>query len=371
MTTTFEALAVNQGDAFLLRHEQVVLVDAGSNKQLIKRLLANANVERIDVLVCTHNDSDHSKGVPGVLDAVPVGEVWLPVEFLETLEASRRLGVEETVIRLRQMLSERGEPAQETARSTEIWGDSDSPVESVEATPVIRSVASHAEETRDRIVDEFGVGVLRRSYGGAAAREPDSHLLRSTADVMAAFVNIAEIAVAAHRNKVPVVWLRHLDHGIARPPYSRKGLCAINATQIASTRAVPLLTRLWLTPQNQRALVIRAEVDGRNDVLFCSDSPLDYPGKQLTGIGLFTAPHHGSPSNDRAYQWLPTSTALVVRSDHKVDRGDPTPTKEYAPGCTGRACTICRGAGRPARNVLVSLSTAGWSFAPGVRRCGC
>ena len=80
------ALEVGQGAASLVEGRRAaVLVDSGSSvagrdwgKRAVLPALAALGVERLDVLIVSHGDLDHSGGVPSVLSAVSVGEVWVP-----------------------------------------------------------------------------------------------------------------------------------------------------------------------------------------------------------------------------------------------------------------------------------------------------
>jgi len=82
----FIALEVGQGAASLVEgHRAAVLVDAGSSiagrdwgKRAVVPALAALGVERLDILIVSHGDLDHWGGVPSVLSAVSVGEVWVP-----------------------------------------------------------------------------------------------------------------------------------------------------------------------------------------------------------------------------------------------------------------------------------------------------
>lgn len=81
------ALDVGQGDALLVQgHSASLLVDAGAalpggldrgRRQVVPALRA-LGVERLDWLVASHADLDHRGGLPAVLRAMPVGELWLP-----------------------------------------------------------------------------------------------------------------------------------------------------------------------------------------------------------------------------------------------------------------------------------------------------
>jgi competence protein ComEC len=73
---TFTAVDVGQGDAFLLRAgDAAVLIDAGRDASAAT-WLRSAGVDRLDLLVFTHADADHTGGGLAVLQAVDVGAVW-------------------------------------------------------------------------------------------------------------------------------------------------------------------------------------------------------------------------------------------------------------------------------------------------------
>ena len=88
------ACDVGQGDALILRGSGggIVVIDAGPDPRAIDRCLGDASVDRIDLLVLTHNHADHMDGVPGVLDgrsvaAALVSPLREPVEQAERLDA--------------------------------------------------------------------------------------------------------------------------------------------------------------------------------------------------------------------------------------------------------------------------------------------
>jgi competence protein ComEC len=79
-------LDVGQGDALVVRspHGRVLLVDAGGSfdgrldigERVLGPFLWGQGIRRIDVLVLTHAHPDHVGGVPFLLKAFSVGEVW-------------------------------------------------------------------------------------------------------------------------------------------------------------------------------------------------------------------------------------------------------------------------------------------------------
>ncbi|MBZ9752942.1 DNA internalization-related competence protein ComEC/Rec2 [Deinococcus sp. HMF7604] len=79
-------LDVGQGDSTLIRLPGLtMLIDAGGSVgsdydvggRTVVPALRALGVRKIDVLVASHADTDHIEGVPAVLRALPVGELWI------------------------------------------------------------------------------------------------------------------------------------------------------------------------------------------------------------------------------------------------------------------------------------------------------
>ena len=101
------SLDVGQGDATLVQGRRgALLVDAGSalpgidlGRSVVVPALVALGVARLDVVAASHADLDHRGGLPAVLEAVPVGRLWLPrgalgdPGFRELRALARRLGV--------------------------------------------------------------------------------------------------------------------------------------------------------------------------------------------------------------------------------------------------------------------------------------
>jgi competence protein ComEC len=101
-------LDVGQGDAALVQGRVgALLVDAGTaleggpdlGRVAVLPALAALGVERLDLVVASHADLDHRGGLPAVLAALPVGEVWVPRGTLaeEGFEALRAVAHERGV----------------------------------------------------------------------------------------------------------------------------------------------------------------------------------------------------------------------------------------------------------------------------------
>ena len=82
MTTKFIALPVSRGDSFYLQKDKKrILVDGGDKGNKILNFMEDiCNTDYLDILICTHNDSDHAGGIITLLDGWygNIKEVWLP-----------------------------------------------------------------------------------------------------------------------------------------------------------------------------------------------------------------------------------------------------------------------------------------------------
>jgi competence protein ComEC len=99
---------VGQGDAILVQGRQgAMLVDAGRalpgrfdmGRSVVVPALRALGISHLDLLAVSHLDVDHRGGVPAVLRAMSIGELWLPrgsrhePAASELLEAARHRGV--------------------------------------------------------------------------------------------------------------------------------------------------------------------------------------------------------------------------------------------------------------------------------------
>lgn len=93
--TTFRALPVAQGDAFLLTtsHAQAYLVDGGRRRAGVPSIpsqLRASGITDLNAAIVTHTDRDHVEGIEDLLlDRFPVSEYWVPANWLDTVHTAR------------------------------------------------------------------------------------------------------------------------------------------------------------------------------------------------------------------------------------------------------------------------------------------
>ena len=81
MTIKFRSISNGQGDSFIIRdNDKNYLFDAGKSYKRIKKSIP----KKIDIAICSHNDSDHSSGFLGLLKDwnKEIKELWLPGYWL-------------------------------------------------------------------------------------------------------------------------------------------------------------------------------------------------------------------------------------------------------------------------------------------------
>lgn len=73
---------VGQGDCTVIElpDDKIMLIDAGENgmEYAVFDFLKSINVKKIDYLVATHPHSDHIGGMPEVIEAYEIGEIYMP-----------------------------------------------------------------------------------------------------------------------------------------------------------------------------------------------------------------------------------------------------------------------------------------------------
>jgi hypothetical protein len=384
----FIALPVYAGDAFYLQRAGFsVLVDGGKSQSGFPGMF-RTHVRRkatdVDVMVCTHNDSDHANGIIGALEeGIRCREVWLPGRWLgvlpdvfrstETVLRDILTGAEEHLIRqsgdephfsrsledVGKALHSDREAGDELFRSNEVY---DWPTEVAEAL-------ENADTWDTPAVARRLSGWLRPSFLLYAPGGP----YRMVIEAIEAAERIRHIARLAYNNGIPVRWFAHAPsaHSLVRPNH----LHVIGATQIARVRPLgTFFDRLALTTVNKESLVLYSPADSRSPgVLFCGDSDLYGMHPRLHPDDLVTVPHHGAEANRGAYTIIEnavegdSSSLTWVRSDSRSQHR-PGPTFRRRAG--RKFCTVCR-AGPSKQTVVFQGTLSRWLQEPHVAGCTC
>lgn len=197
-------------------------------------------------------------------------------------------------------------------------------------------------------------------------------------EAMAAGARIATISRVALDRGIPVRWFRF---GLPPGGGDSQFLVPVNAREVVRMRRqaqhhIPLLAHLALTTANRESLVFHSPVRKQEPgVLFCSDSDFAFTAPIPKGVGLATAPHHGSESNAGVYRRIDRDGALGPNAAW-VRSTSRSPAGTTFRGRTERKyCTLCRGSGTPKHDVVLTrpASAAVWvpGYSPRIPVCAC
>jgi hypothetical protein len=365
----FIAIPVAQGDAFYLERENLsVLIDGGNNRSAFSAMFqAITRKNSVDIVVCTHNDADHTKGLIGYLESgLGCREVWLPGRWLSVLpdvlkpfvdvfvelvdNVSKAVEMANVVERPldRLSLETYGEYLQERLNELDTEDRSERAGEDLGRdgwTEPLVNMLERAEPWEEFWFSPWPRGDLDLIHSTRYWRlRPEQ--MRLLFSAIEAASRIRAIAIEAYHRGIPIRWF---EYDFSTPNGGVPELQPLNATAIARVRprVGTLLRYLTLTVTNKQSLVFWSPpADQDPGVLFTADS--DLAGCRLPSQfrgALATAPHHGSEANAQAYRVVASaaqqfdSTITWIRSD---GRYRSRPGSAYLAISSRRFCTICR-----------------------------
>lgn len=379
----FIALNVGSGDAFYLerrdeRGEFSCLVDGGRRKNFVDRFrkVTKRQQVEVEVVVCTHNDSDH---VDGLIDFFKNGgkakECWLPATWMQPLQ----MMLKDPDLAFKQLcFADYSEQIPETEDRRD---DKEISAEWLNMELKKRVDSQHFDEFYPffPIVVVF---ISERSDEDVPIEAEDIPVIE-TATIRAD--NILCLATAATRRGAEIRWF-YPDEKPQPIEEAHPNLHLINASEVpvipTISRAFPDL--LYLTVKNAYSLVLYSPAGDGPDVLFSADSGFGSPRRQRPPVFhppvgknmLVTAPHHGSKDceNEEAYHRLKDSDSSNFQTLTWVRSGlyqeGKLPGKKYLDQHR-RFCTNCRGCSGDGQDVVMIGSNGCWKPEKGVSPCCC
>ena len=382
-----------QGDAFFFqRGEFSALIDGGGSSSSFPGMFQlHLNRSSVNVLVCTHNDTDHSCGIIGFLKSgFGCEEVWLPAlwkdrlddltnrsseffdELVQEIESSSPPTADDQRRPDRLSLESLGDLyAQEEQDSGpegegEVFTDEALPLEAIDSEE--KEFSSHLLSywiEADPFLD-FRIIMLRNAI------RPDRWMLFYQA--LAAARRINAIADEARNRNIPIRWFRYSADNATGG--KARLLAPLNAVQVRpKLRKISSLRYLALSVANKQSLVFGSPSCPKwPGIVFSAESDFKFrcPIPWYNGM-LITAPHHGAGSNANAYRRFKKEVGGKfdinwIRSDKK-DKRRPGPSylglnKKH------RYCTICRGSIQPKQAVRFAIQHGGWC-PRSTRPCAC
>lgn len=375
----FVSLKVGQGDSFYLkRGEHSILVDGGLAEKGISKFFKKGKEQvilenKINILVCTHNDKDHANGILGFLrnEELFCDEVWLPgiwTSRLKDILAKPSIFIHELVL---DIVS--NHVLYDLATLGDSYSDNDLPLDNrkeSEEYVQLEELYSDLEASLEKNYDIYDVAQFNRgSYLWGLSL---SHIELFVEAINAAKL-IKDIAVAAFQKGANIKWFEYDEHqcsgginGILEP---------VNSKEISTVKKRGALEYLALSMSNRQSLVFHSPSSSNAPaVLFSADSNFEFkqPISWSNGM-IITASHHGSNSNSNCYlryenESLEDLNSIWVRSDGCF-RSRPGPWYLKIPS-TQRYCTRCSPDFKSPQNVEFKANKSEWQPFSNVCTCG-
>ena len=413
-----------KGESFLLcRAGRAVLVDGGFPSDGIADVLKQQtpDVQRLDIVLCTHGDRDHAGGLPNLLDdwAGRIGQLWLPGrwvdvipqlahdpagfldELVHELDANLKAPSDEVLGAIRDAddkASQRDRrdapfpPQSRVAGSADgRFDDADEALDPEALPPEPEWFSTLRCAAVELASDDYSSRAfnaarrkVRRRYNRLASK-PNARIALYWLDLIETAKAIRGIAVAAIRYGIPTRWFDFEEFARTRRAFGGAPgfLVPINAVEQAPPPST-LFLYMRLTLINQQSLVFLAPpaLFGLG-VLFSGDSPLgdgtDFnrsflPARPLPNWPIVaTAPHHGSETNSIAYAHLNAWADVVVLLRAGGSAKQPGETFLKQNTCL-RLCARCPKAGHApmlSGVVAIPIRPHWWVMHTLGRRCRC
>lgn len=367
----FIALPVGEGDSFYLERENIrILVDGGSNPTNISNLLSHhTSTNHLDVVICTHNDADHAKGIIGLLEnwTGNIKEVWVPAKWsykLQQLFDDPLNFVEELAREVVDLPPEYETLSDININELQIEHDNANEENVFNLESILDENTLNIDISELRVHNEY---LFWRYF------RFDSAHLSLFIDAIEAADRIKKIIDIAYRQRG--CNLRFFEFGPQVSGGIKDVLEPVNSKEILKlcTHTISILQYLALSTNNEESLVfIAKETDDNPAVLFTADSDLNFSLSNIGSINnppIITTPHHGSYKNYNAYiainNQLTNIHPIWVRSDCK---SKTRPCADYKKQQL-RECTLCNTNLNQKKAVFIHSIKNKWKFSK--NKCTC
>ncbi|KAA1153176.1 MBL fold metallo-hydrolase [Pseudoalteromonas distincta] len=289
----FKALPVKKGDAFYLHriigeenngkykkeNSVQILFDAGVCANFVNTFKQNVKNNYVDVIVCSHSDSDHIFGVRKLMETgiKPCSELWVPAEWYlinKNLNPKLKRSYEDLISSLKERLDQYTE-----------------------------------YEEGFSLFDAHGLSFIDRilKYDTSFFKKMKMYNITNVIHMLIQFEVISDIVNLAMNLGVICRWFNYVD---SNPSGGEPFLEPINCEEFLSTQITKIKPKDLnnLNRKNKEALVFKSCLSNRALVIFSSDSNFNFSQPLPVGFSkesiLYTAPHHGSVNNANAYSRL-------------------------------------------------------------------
>jgi len=290
--TKFTSLLIGSGDSFLIETgDKSYMIDSGGNQKTILSLIP----KRINIAICTHNDSDHCKGFIGILNSNnhTIDEIWLPGLWAPIIDFMKKWNFDA------------GFP-QENFNNIDLKNIN---LEDID----INELLTDTEENIDDLTDELGF----------LSDIEDFHFWRYfryniniSNKIYFTISRILQIAKLAYNKGVAIKWFFPDCNGGSVinnfKPINCKHLLVMKGMK--NQNLISFFQLAFITSENKHSLVFEYLIDRIPRILFTADSLISITIPYSHQI-IVTAPHHGSHSNSQVYNNVKGEDLIWVRSD--------------------------------------------------------
>lgn len=336
--TKLTSLLINSGDSFLIENgEENYLIDSGGNQRTILSLVP----KRINLAICTHNDSDHCKGFIGILksDKHIINEIWLPGIWATVIDFVKKWKYD-------------------TAFSREQLDDIN--LENID----LHELLTDTNESIDDLTDDLG-------FLSDIDDFPDwrfffnHHIISNK--IQFNINRILEIAKLSFEKGVAIKWFFPDNNGDSLINNFRPINCKhlLRTKRITNNNLTFFYQLAYLTSENEHSLVFEYYIEEAPRILFTADSLVSIRNPYTNQI-LVTAPHHGSDSNKQVYKNI-TGDIIWIRSDRPSFK---RPCQDFL-SLKNKYCLSCTKKHPIQREELIfEFKNGQWTHIKG-QKCGC
>lgn len=334
----FIAFKMDNGDSFYIEtklhnKKRSIIVDGGDGTKIVQYFKKVVGKDKVDIVVCTHKDSDHAKGIQAFLNTYSCDEVWLPAEWGRLKSHSIMQDGKELAKMIDgfyQLLNDyQNSKVSEHEEEIEIQKESDadfyenisdfimdnddlpreSDSEFVHWDHLVDSISQNTFESTKPVF----VKLVSDSFGRGNLTEELFDIFKR---IISHYENILNIADIALDKGIKIRWYEYSKDA---PLIIKKNdpLIPLNSKEILQMRKYrdgkevfyELLLQFQLSIVNRQSLVFSTRWNNRKTppVLFNADSGLEaneiLKAKFKNGM-IITTPHHGSKSNKHAFNHI-------------------------------------------------------------------
>ncbi|WP_339783455.1 MBL fold metallo-hydrolase [Paenibacillus sp. FSL R7-0313] len=324
----------NNGESFYIetivnKRRKTILVDGGEGGELANHFTKVVRRDKVNVVVCTHQDSDHSRGIRTFLSEYNCDEVWLPAEwgylygYLFNKDAP---DITDTFQKLISLLQVFEDMERESVFRKKYFGEY--------LTCQIETMKEEIHSFDEFDLAEFSnleryskVVLMELEISNLSFSDLSKDAATWISETIGHYKNIVKIATIALEKGIQIRWFEYRKDA-PLIIHKEDPLIALNSKEVLRMKRFKSSTEFLLqlvsqsrkSVTNQRCLVFSTNWKNKKTppILLTADSYLE--GKEVDKAKfkrgmIITVPHHGSKNNKDAFDKIKSKI-----ESHRIDR---------------------------------------------------